>query len=58
MGYEVRIVLLSYGARFITTDKLKGTPFEEDKELLESRSNLMTHLNSLREVLGVCCYCV
>jgi intracellular sulfur oxidation DsrE/DsrF family protein len=53
MDYDVRIVLLSHGIRFVTTDKLKGTPFEEDKELVESRKNLMTRLNSLREVSGV-----
>jgi intracellular sulfur oxidation DsrE/DsrF family protein len=53
MDYDVRIVLLSHGIRFVTTDKLKGTPFEEDKVLAESRKNLMTRLNSLREVSGV-----
>ena len=53
MDYDVRIVLLSRGIRFLTTDKLKGTPFEEDKALAESRKNLMTRLNSLREVSGV-----
>jgi intracellular sulfur oxidation DsrE/DsrF family protein len=53
MDYDVRIVLLSQGIRFVTTDKLKGTPFEEDKALAESRKNLMTRLNSLREVSGV-----
>jgi len=53
MDYDVRIVLLSHGIRFVTEDKLKGTPFAEDKELAESRKNLMTRLNSLREVSGV-----
>jgi intracellular sulfur oxidation DsrE/DsrF family protein len=53
MDYDVRIVLLSRGIRFVTTDKLKGTPFEEDKALAERRNNLMTRLNSLREVSGV-----
>jgi intracellular sulfur oxidation DsrE/DsrF family protein len=53
MDYDVRIVLLSHGIRFVTEDKLKGTPFEEDKVLAESRKNLMTRLNSLREVSGV-----
>ncbi len=53
MDYDVRIVMLSRGIRFVTTDKLKGTPFEEDKALAESRKNLMTRLNSLREVFGV-----
>jgi intracellular sulfur oxidation DsrE/DsrF family protein len=53
MDYDVRIVLLSRGIRFVTTDKLKGTSFEEDKELADRRENLMTRLNSLREVSGV-----
>ena len=53
MDYDVRIVLLSHGIRFVTEVKLKGTPFAEDKELAESRKNLMTRLNSLREVSGV-----
>lgn len=51
--YDVRIILLGHGIRFATRDKLKGTPFEEDKELAERRENLMTRLNSLREVSGV-----
>lgn len=54
--YDVRIVLLSHGIRFATRDKLKGTPFEEDKALAERRSNLMSRLNSLREVQGVKVY--
>ena len=53
MDYDVRIVLLSHGIRFVTKDKLKATPFEENKALAESRDNLMTRLNSLREVSGV-----
>ncbi len=53
MDYDVRIVLLSRGIRFVTTDKLKGTSFEEDEELAKRRENLMTRLNSLREVSGV-----
>lgn len=53
MDYDVRIVMLSHGIRFVTEDKLKGTPFEEDKALAESRKNLMSRLNSLREVSGV-----
>ena len=54
--YDVRIVLLSRGIRFATREKLKGTPFEEDKALAERRNNLLTRLNSLREVQGVKVY--
>src|SRR3990167_9151156 len=28
--YDVRIVFVSYGIRFVTQDKLTGTPFAED----------------------------
>src|SRR3990167_7438738 len=28
--YDVRIVFVSYGIRFVTQDKLAGTPFAED----------------------------
>lgn len=51
--YDVRIVFVSYGIRFLTRDKLKGTPFAEDKALAESRSSLMQRLASLQEVQGV-----
>ncbi len=51
--YDVRIVFVSYGIRFLTKDKLKGTPFAEDRALAERRSSLMQRLASLQEVQGV-----
>ena len=53
MEYDVRIVFVSHGIRFLTKDKLKGTPFAEDKALAERRSSLMQRLASLNEVQGV-----
>lgn len=53
MDYEVRVVFLSRGIRFVTSDKLKGTPFAEDKALADRRDNLMKRLNTLHEVHGV-----
>jgi len=51
--YDVRIVFISHGIRFLTNDKLKGTPFAEDKALAESRSSLMQRLSGLQAVQGV-----
>ena len=51
--YDVRIVFISHGIRFLTNDKLKGTPFAEDRALAESRSSLMQRLTGLQEVQGV-----
>ena len=38
--YDVRIVFVSYGIRFLTKDKLAKTPFAEDKELAEKKATL------------------
>lgn len=51
--YDVRIVFVAYGIRYLTKDKLKKTPFAEDKELAERRNNIMLRLASLQEVQGV-----
>ncbi len=51
--YDVRIVFVSYGIRFVTEDKLIGTPFEEDKEFRRRRKELLDRLFSLRDVQGV-----
>ena len=51
--YDVRIVFVSYGIRFLTKDKLAKTPFAENKELAEKKSNLMQRLASLHNVYGV-----
>jgi hypothetical protein len=53
VDYDVRIVFVSYGIRFVTQDKLTGTPFAEDAELKKRRENLLGRLNTLRETFGV-----
>ena len=51
--YDIRVVFNSYGIRFVTDDKLKGTPFEEDKALKARRQELLTRLRSAHEVRNV-----
>lgn len=53
VDYDVRIVFISHGIRFLTTDKLKKTPFAEDKALAKNRSNIMQRLAGLEDVHGV-----
>jgi len=53
VDYDVRIVFVSHGIRFVTTDKLANTPFAEDKELRAVRNSLILRLKGLREVQGV-----
>jgi intracellular sulfur oxidation DsrE/DsrF family protein len=51
--YDVRIVFVAAGIRFLTTDPLTGTPFAEDKELQTRRDELIQRLQQLREVQNV-----
>lgn len=51
--YDVRIVFVAHGIRFVTDDKLTGTPFAEDKALAERRENLKGRLSSLQNVSDV-----
>lgn len=51
--YDVRIVFVAHGIRFLTDDPLVNTPFAEDDEMAERRENNASRLNSLREVQGV-----
>ncbi len=53
VDYDVRIVFVSHGIRFLTRDKLAKTPFAEDKELAERRDNIMQRLASLLNVHDV-----
>jgi len=53
VDYDVRIVFVSHGIRFLTEDKLTGTPFEEDAALAKRRSSLMGRLQSLQETQEV-----
>ena len=51
--YVVRIVFVSYGIRFVTQDKLAGTPFAEDAALKQRRAELLARLATLRDNEGV-----
>ena len=51
--YDVRIVFVAHGLRFLTDDKLVGTPFAEDPEMAERRQNKAGRLDALRSVQGV-----
>ena len=51
--YDVRIVFNSYGIRFLTDDKLTGTPFEADPALRDRREDLKGRLKSLENTYDV-----
>ena len=53
IDYDVRIVFVAHGIRFVTDDKLEGTPFEEDAEMAERRENNASRLKALHDVQGV-----
>lgn len=51
--YDVRIVFVAHGIRFVTEDKLANTPFAADAALEERRDNLKGRLAALNETKGV-----
>lgn len=51
--YDIRIVLVSHGIRFVTDDKLAKTPFAEDAEFKARRAELRQRLSQLQELHGV-----
>lgn len=51
--YDVRIVFVAHGIRFLTDDKLAETPFAEDAALAERRENIKGRLLTLNKVQGV-----
>jgi intracellular sulfur oxidation DsrE/DsrF family protein len=53
LDYDIRIVFVSHGIRFLTDDTLKDTPFTTDAALEERRSNLRGRLATLNNVHGV-----
>lgn len=53
VDYDVRIVFVAHGIRFVTDDPLKGTPFMTDAELEERRDNIKGRLLSLQQVQDV-----
>ena len=53
IDYDVRIVFLAHGIRFVTDDKMEGSPFAEDADLAEQRENLRGRLSSLASLHNV-----
>ena len=53
VDYDVRVVFVAHGIRFLTDDKLADTPFVSDDALEERRSNIKGRLSSLNAVQGV-----
>ncbi|HEX5091369.1 MAG TPA: DsrE family protein [Burkholderiales bacterium] len=51
--FDVRIVFVAGGIRFVTTDPLKGTPFAEDEAYRQARPDLITRLQQLRTLHNV-----
>ena len=51
--YDVRIVFVAHGIRFVTDDRLSGTPFEEDTAMAERRENNAGRLQALQNVQEV-----
>lgn len=51
--YDVRIVFVAAGIRFVTEDALRNTPFAEDAAFRKQRKDLIQRLNQLRELHGV-----
>jgi len=51
--YDVRIVFVAHGIRFVSDDKLTGTPFEEDAAMAERRENNAGRLQALQNVQEV-----
>jgi len=53
VDYDIRIVFVAHGIRFVTDDHLKDTPFAADAKFLERRDNLRGRLRSLHTTKGV-----
>lgn len=51
--YDVRIVFVAGGARFVTDDKLAKTPFKEDADFAKRRDELKGRLMTLSDSRGV-----
>ena len=53
VDYDIRIVFVAHGIRFITDNKLENTPFATDAALAERRENLRGRLKSLYSTKGI-----
>lgn len=50
IDYDVRIVFLAGGIRFITEDPLANTPFAEDADFRRERPDLIQRIKQLRDL--------
>ena len=51
--YDIRIVFVAHGIKFLTDDKLLKTPFAEDADMAERRESNKGRLLSLNDVMSV-----
>lgn len=51
--YDIRVVFNAHGIRFLTTDRLAGTPFEVDDKTAELRKDLIARLKSLQNTRNI-----
>ena len=51
--YDIRVVFIATGIRFITQDSLKGSSIEADEKFKKERADFMKRLASLQEIRGV-----
>jgi intracellular sulfur oxidation DsrE/DsrF family protein len=51
--YDVRIVFVAHGIRFLTADPLKGTPFAQDAALKARHKELLERVRSLHDTQNV-----
>ncbi len=50
IDYDVRIVFVAHGIRFVTNDALKNTPFAEDEAMAERRESNTGRLSALSSI--------
>jgi len=53
MDYDIRIVFISHGVRFLTDNKLTDIPFAEDAAMVERRESNKGRLISLHKMMSV-----
>jgi uncharacterized protein len=53
IDYDIRVVFMSHGVRFVTADPLEGTPFAGDADFAERREELRARLASLSTTFDV-----
>ena len=53
IDYDIRIVFNAHGIRFLTTNKLVGTPFEVDDKTAAQRKDLITRMQTLHNMQNI-----